>query len=298
MKKMKLFASFITCILAAQTLVASPESILSFAVLGDAEPKPEAKFPNLSDAVDDINRLADAQIVQFAIGVGDLPHKGKLEQYVALTPHLQRLKIPFYPIMGNEEHGASVERFVEFAQLWTAGKATIDSHRYVIEQDQLALVFASPDYSRQFSDGGIDWIVRTVDALAPKPVFLVVHAAQAGVYPEDPEKGVTHPRFVEDVVSRPNLAAVISGDLHLDLDRVEHSKQIGRVHYLHMPALERTKLPDATRHTPMFRVIHVLSNGMVKVDTYATGERSPRDAHAYSFQIDLPEPSAADASDG
>lgn len=270
-------------------LQAAPaDNILSFAVLGDAEPKPEARFPNLSDAVDDVNRLADAQVVEFAVGIGDLPHKGTLVQYVALSPHLQRLKIPFYPIMGNEEHGSTVERFLEFASLWNEGKTSIESTRYVVERDELALVLASPDYSRQFSDEGIDWLVATIDRLAPKPVFLVIHAAQAGVYKENPEKGVTHPRFVEEVVARENVAAVISGDLHMDMDRVEHSKKIGHVHYLHIPALERTKLPDATRHLPMFRVVHLMEDGEVRVDTYQTGHRQPLERHAYRFRISLP----------
>jgi len=277
--------------------MATPESVLSFAVLGDAEPKPEARFPNTSDAIDDINRLADAKVIEFVVGVGDLPHKGKLEQYVALTPHLHRLKVPFYPIMGNEEHGASVERFLEFAQLWTRGDPLIDSPRYVLERDELALVFASPDYSRDFTDEGIDWLVETIDQLAPQPVFLVVHAAQAGVYPENSEKGVAHPRFVTDVISRANVKAVISGDLHLDMDRVEHSKQIGHVHYLHMPALERTKLPDTTRHRPMFRVIHVMTDGSVRVDTYATGEQVPLARHSYDFTIQLAKgPALSDAA--
>ncbi|MEQ9825964.1 MAG: serine/threonine protein phosphatase [Puniceicoccaceae bacterium] len=269
-------------------LQASPESILSFAILGDAEPKPEARFPNLSDAVDDINRLAAAGIIEFAAGIGDLPHKGTLEQYVAVTPHLRSLKVPFYPIMGNEEHGASVERFLEFANLWNKGKVMIEGTRYVIERDAIALVFASPDYSRQFSDEGIDWLLTTIDDLAPKPVMLLVHAAQVGVFPENPEKGVTHPRFAAEVVTRANLQVVISGDLHLDMDRVEHSKQIGSVHYLHIPALERTKLPDATRHRPMFRVVHVMDNGEVRVDTYETRQRIPLDRHDYRFNIELP----------
>jgi hypothetical protein len=33
-------------------------SSIRFAVLGDAEPKPVAEFPNLARAIDDVNRLA------------------------------------------------------------------------------------------------------------------------------------------------------------------------------------------------------------------------------------------------
>jgi 3',5'-cyclic-AMP phosphodiesterase len=78
---------------------------------------------------------------------------------------------------------------------------------------------------------------------------------------------------------------VISGDLHMDMDRVNHSKKLGNVHYLHIPALERTKIPDETNHTPMFRVMTISKNGHVTIDTYAVGDAAPRKEHAYSFML-------------
>jgi len=78
---------------------------------------------------------------------------------------------------------------------------------------------------------------------------------------------------------------VISGDLHMDMDRVQHSKQLGKVHYLHIPALERTKVPDDTQHTAMFRVFGVYQDGIVQVDTYQTGVTSPLQRHAYQFSL-------------
>ncbi|MFW6413383.1 MAG: PepSY-associated TM helix domain-containing protein, partial [Oceanicaulis sp.] len=86
----------------------------------------------------------------------------------------------------------------------------VDSPRYVRDLGPLVMVHASPDFGRDFEDSGIDWMLRQIDAAAPKPVFLVVHAAQAGAFSEDPDKGVHHERFAE-VIGRPNLAAVISG---------------------------------------------------------------------------------------
>lgn len=274
--------SFACATLGAQT---SPQNLLSFAVLGDCEPKPEALFPNLSNAVDDTNRLVDAGVVSFAVGVGDLAHKGTLIQYVGMTPHLRRLKVPFYPIMGNEEHGSTPTRFLEFAALWNENKTTIEGTRYVLDREPVALVFASPDFSRQFNDESIDWVLAQIDRLAPKPVFLIVHAAQVGVYGERADKGVENPRFATEVVARKNVAAVISGDLHMDMDRVTHSKQIGHVHYLHVPSLERTKVPDETRHIPMFRVVHVMDNHEVRVHTYQTGNPAPLERHDYSFPL-------------
>lgn len=97
--------------------------------------------------------------------------------------------------MGNEEHGKSVERYMEYVNLWNKGKISIDQPSYVPEYDFVALVFASPDYSRDFHDEGIAWMQSQVERLAPKPVFLIVHGAQAGAYPEVADKGITHPGF-------------------------------------------------------------------------------------------------------
>ncbi|MDP5137289.1 metallophosphoesterase [Rheinheimera baltica] len=268
------------------TNLSPPQSaqVLRFAVLGDAEPKPLAEFPHTAAAVADINRLAQQQQIHFVVGVGDIAHKGTLVQYENATPVLQQLTLPFYPIMGNEEHGSTVERFMQFANKWNDGKITLDAPSYVLEFDGVALVFASPDHGRDFNNNGINWILNQLIRLAPKPVLLVVHGAQAGVYPEMAAKGITHSDFTR-VIAQPNLAAVISGDLHMDMDRVQHSKQLGKVHYLHIPALERTKVPDDTQHTAMFRVFGVYQDGIVQVDTYQTGVTSPLQRHAYQFSL-------------
>jgi hypothetical protein len=57
------------------------------------------------------------------------------------------------------------------------------------------------------------------------------------------------------------------------------------VHYLHIPALERTKIPDETTHTPMFRVFNLTASGSVSVDTYAVGDPKPLARHAYRFSV-------------
>jgi 3',5'-cyclic-AMP phosphodiesterase len=260
------------------------EIALRFAVLGDAEPKPLAEFANMAAAIADVNALAAKERVDFVVGVGDIAHKGTLLQYEASTPVLKALSLPFFPIMGNEEFNATEERFLAYANHWNDGKAIFDSRRYVQDRGTVVMVYASPDYSRDFNDDGIDWMLEQVREAHPKPVFLIVHGAQAGVYPENAEKGITHPRFAE-VIAQPNLAAVISGDLHMDMDRVDHSKEIDDVHYLHIPALERTKIPDETSHTPMFRVFTVTQDRTVIVDTYRVGTLTPLDEHTYRFAL-------------
>ncbi|WP_088329734.1 metallophosphoesterase [Lacimicrobium sp. SS2-24] len=281
-----LLTSLLFASLAVADSTDSQQPILRFAVIGDAEPKPEPKFPHLARAVSDINHLAAKEKLDFVTGIGDLPHKGTMIQYQNITPVLQQLTLPFYPIMGNEEYNAEQPeaRFLEFANQWNQGKVTLTSGKYVLEYDKVALVMASPDYGRDFTDEGIDWMLRQLARLAPKPVLLFVHGAQLGAYPERADKGISHPDF-DKVISQPNLRAVISGDLHMDMDRVNHSKQIGAVHYLHIPALERTKIPDERNHSPMFRVFSIDSGGQVKVETYAVGERHPLPRHAYQFSL-------------
>ncbi len=259
-------------------------TLLRVAFIGDGEPKPCAEFPHTAAAVEQINLLMESQPIDFLIGVGDIAHKGTEIQYEAATEVFQKLKAPFYPIMGNEEYGSTVERYLEFAQQWNS---KITNKSYVINHEKLAFVFASPDYSREFEDSGSMWVLEQVKRLAPKPVILIVHGAQKGVYDENPDKGIGNQLFIDQVIPQENLAVVISGDLHMDMERVNHSKKINHTHYLHIPALERTKIPDETNHTPMFRVMTITKDGNVKVETYATGENTPRVELEYSFDLDI-----------
>ena len=277
-----------TLLLAASTLTPAltqaADPVLRFAILGDAEPKPKAEFPGLAAAVGHVNHLTDTLDLDFVIGVGDIAHKGTELQYQAVTPVLQRLALPFYPIMGNEEHGSTVERYMHYAQLWNQDKVELEGPRYVLEFEQLALVMASPDAGRDFDDTGVAWISQQIEQLQPKPVLLVVHGAPAGTFPERADKGIHHPGFA-DIVAQPNLVGMISGDLHMDLERSDHSKQVDGVHHLHIPALERTKIPDEDHHVPMFRVLTVMDDDQVAVDTYQVGLDGPLERHDYRFSL-------------
>lgn len=265
-------------------LAAAKAPILAFPILGDCEPKPLAEFPHTLAAVKQVNAMAEAHHFEFVASIGDIPHKGTEIQYEAATAVLTQLNLPFYTIMGNEEHGSTVERYLDYLTKWNAGKTDLIKTKYVLEYDEVALIFASADLGRDFDDAGVLWIVEQLKRLKDKPSILLCHAAQAGAYPENAEKGVKHPGFAE-VLAQENLAAIISGDLHMDMDRTNHSKKIGRIHYLHIPALERTKLPDESKHTPMFRVVRISPNRQVVVDTYEVGKPEPLERHAYSFTL-------------
>ncbi len=256
--------------------------LLRVAFLGDGEPKPLAAFPGMAAAVEQINLMTQTRLIDFVIGVGDIAHKGTEIQYEAATEVLQQLELPFYPIMGNEEHNSTIERYMHYAKKWNS---SLEQPSYVLNHEKIAFVFASPDYSRDFDDSGANWILEQLQRLAPKAVVLIVHGAQKGVYPENADKGIGNKIFREQVIAQPNLAVVISGDLHMDMERVKHSKKIDHVHYLHIPALERTKIPDETNHTPMFRVMTIGKDGEVSIETYVAGESAPLEKHTYSFSI-------------
>lgn len=255
---------------------------LRIAFLGDMEPKPLPEFPNTEKAVHLINQLSQTQAIDFVIGIGDVAHKGTEVQYEAATGVLQKLNRPFYPIMGNEEHGSTVERYLHYAGQWNSD---VKETRYVLEYPSVAFLLVSPDYERDFTNEGAMWILDQMEALAPKPIILVVHASQRKVFPEIPKKGVKNKLFRKRVISRPNLKAMISGDLHMDMDRVNHSKKLKDVHYLHIPALERTKIPDESRHVPMIRVMSISTSGFVSVKTYSVMDGKPLPRHFYSFPL-------------
>lgn len=259
---------------------------LRFALIGDAEPKPHAKFPGMAKAVDHINRLAEVQGIDFVAGIGDIPHRGTRVQYDAATAVLAELEKPFYPIMGNEEFGSTERRFLRYANRWGAEQPTIDAARYVVEHDTVALVFATPDRDgRDFTDDGLKWVEAQIEALAPKPVLLFVHGAPVGVFPAGGDKGIQN-RRIESVLARDNLAAVFSGDLHMDIERIAPVRQVDGVTHIHVPALERTKLPDKRRHTPYFHVVTVLTDDRVRVETFHAGDdtdAAPRFTHHFDL---------------
>lgn len=250
---------------------------LQFAVIGDGEPKPNAEFPGLRAAVESINALAAEYDLAFVAGVGDIPHKGTIEQYDAALDVLENLALPFYPIMGNEEYGASEERYLDYANRWNRGRTTIEALKYTIDTPHLALIFATPEKDgRDFEDEGIQWIEDELDGLGQKPAVLFIHGAPQDVFPEGGNKGVQNPEFLR-LMDKNNLVATFSGDLHMDLSRVEGVREKYGVHHVHVPALERTKLPDKAQHVPYYRIVSLLEDGEVVVSTInaVTGEMEP-----------------------
>lgn len=258
--------------------------LLRVAFIGDLEPKPCAEFPYASAAVEHINQLKANNAVDFVIGIGDVAHKGTELQYEEATKVLKKLNAPLYTIMGNEEHGSTVERYMEFAKQWNPH---ITSPNNVLNHEKVAFVLASPDFCRDFNNKGAAKIAKQIEKLAPKPVILIVHSAQKGAYEEAAEKGIENTSFKSTVLTQPNLVAVVSGDLHMDMDRTKHSKKIDNIHYIHIPALERTKVPDETVHNPMIRIMTIDKNGKVAIESFKTGDLQSQEKHNYSFDLGI-----------
>ncbi len=261
------------------------EPVITFAVIGDAEPKPKAEFPGVSAAVETLNAIAQTRDIEFVFGVGDLPHKATDIQYENLTAVLKNLSLPFYPIMGNEEFNGSKEKFLRYAQHWGHNAQPIDAIRYTIDHPVATFVSASPDLDgREFTDEGVGWIKEQFEARPNQPKFLFVHGAQVGIFPEGGDKGTAHPEF-PTLAEDDGLALIFSGDLHMDIHRVDGVVQDRGVHHVHIPALERTKIPDESFHHPYFRLVTLYSDGLGVIETIdaITGQTLPRFTQRFDY---------------
>ncbi len=264
---------------------AAAEPVLTFAVIGDAEPKPKAEFPGLSAAVDALNAMARTRNIEMVFGVGDLPHKATDIQYENLTSVLKALELPFYPIMGNEEFNDTQEKFLKYAQSWGNRPEPIDAIRYVVEHPVATFILASPDLDgREFTDEGVVWIKEQLAHQPEQSKFLFVHGAQVGIFPEGGSKGTNNPNFPA-LSDHESLAVIFSGDLHMDIHRVDGIVEHQDVEHVHVPALERTKLPDESFHRPYFRVITLYDDrlGVIETIDAKTGQTLPRFTYQFTY---------------
>jgi len=262
------------------------EPVLTFAVVGDAEPKPEAAFPGLAATVDTLNAMAQSRKIEWVFGVGDLPHKATDIQYENLTAVLQNLRLPFYPLMGNEEFHGSPEKFLRFAQSWGNATQPIDDIRYTIDHPIALFVSATPDLNgREFTTQGTAWIDQQLAGAATKPAFLFVHGAQVGIFPEGGDKGTAQPEF-SDLSKHENLVAIFSGDLHMDLHRIDGIVSHRGVDHVHIPAVERTKVPDESFHHPYFRLVTLYQDGLgvIELIDSETGQTLPKFTHRFDYK--------------
>ena len=61
---------------------------VTFAVIGDCEPKPKPVFTELKKSIRAINELNERMGIRFTASVGDPAHKGSVEQYEAPSRHV------------------------------------------------------------------------------------------------------------------------------------------------------------------------------------------------------------------
>lgn len=258
--------------------------LVRFAVFGDAEPKP-LDFKFLSKAVDAVNQLNEHVPIDFVAAVGDLAHKGTTAQYEAATEQIERLNVPFYTLMGNEEYEGGMDRFFDYATKWNDVFAHLSKPSYSIVQGNINFVFASASHGgRDFSPNDINWILEEFDRLPKGPIVLFTHPPAASIFPDaKPSRTIQNSHF-DKVLSHPELVMVFSGHLHLNLDKTKHYVEKDGVHHIHVPGLERTKVPDDT-HTPYFRLVTVFGDGHVLIETYSLTSNRMVDLHEITFRM-------------
>ncbi|HHW09367.1 MAG TPA: hypothetical protein GXX29_05285 [Firmicutes bacterium] len=269
--------------------IAVPAAICRFALLGDVEPKPDPVFLWFDRAIALINRLNEAEKIDFTACVGDMIHGGKLIQYQGATAILKKLVTPFYTIMGNEELNEGRELYLTYAAQWNDDPGEIPDISYVKEYGGIRFVFATAeDRGKTFSQAEADWIAEQLRSAPQMPVMLFTHASIAGIFPEAGPRAQKND-LLKDILRLPNLTAVFTGHTHLNLDQAttfvldEH----GLAH-IHLPGIERTKVGG--EHIPRLRVATVYEGGEVLIQTYNLihGEEEPK--HRINFVMRFPPP--------
>jgi 3',5'-cyclic AMP phosphodiesterase CpdA len=240
---------------------------VTFAVIGDCEPKPKPVFTELKKSIRAINELNERMGIRFTASVGDLAHKGSVEQYEALTACLADLWTPFYAIMGNEELMGGRERFFHYCAQWNADPQTIPAGRYLFQKAGCLFVFASAeDDGVTFTEDEIIWLLEQVDKYHDLPVILFTHASPPGIYPDAGRRQMRND-LMTSVLQRPNVCVLFSGHTHFDLATVKsYVTDSYGVHHIHVPGIERTKVGDT--HTPRFRIVTIDNGEDVTVRTY------------------------------
>jgi Icc protein len=256
-----------------------------FAVIGDLEPKPTPDFENFRTTVDTVNQLNRTWPLDFVAGVGDIPHKGKKVQYEAVTEILRELRVPLYPILGNEELAADTSRFFEYADQWNDRPDTIRDTSYVKDHGEMRFVFATAERNGiDFTKDELDWIKTSLRTTDERPAVLFVHAPPKNVYSAGKEMTTTN---FDRILAVPNLTAVFSGHSHMNPDDVATEvKDEWGTNHVHVPGIERTKVGDC--HVPRFRLVTIESAGRVTVETYNLREDAFEGRHSVVFHADPP----------
>lgn len=261
------------------------EKGIQFAVLGDAEPKPHPEFEHLRSAVEVIEAIHAERAFNFVAGIGDLPHRGKPEQYEIITKLFSSLTPPLYPILGNEELRGTQEdisRFLEFATRWNNASPHIEATRYTIDTDQVRFVFASADTDgKNLSGDEVDWIQEQLDTVGERPVVLFIHTAPQGVFPAG--RAMADPIF-DRVADHESLAVAFSGHSHMNLNTVKsHVVDEFGTHHVHVPGLERTKVGDT--HVPWLRLAVITPDDVLQIETYNVQAREFTPDHQVTIPL-------------
>lgn len=126
----------------------------------------------LTSAVDHINELhSDAE---FCIISGDMVNQEADADYDALKEHLQRLKIPYFTMMGNHDDRLShkklfnlpencMDEFIQYSIVTDEGlMICLDTHK-------------SGEVAGEFCQKRLDWLKQTLDNAGDVPVFMFMH---------------------------------------------------------------------------------------------------------------------------
>lgn len=264
--------------------ITPPKASLRFAIIGDVEPKPDPVFAQLEDAVRCINAVHAQTPLDFVAGIGDIPHKGSVEQYENSTPILANLSLPLFGIMGNEEMAGGVERYVHYAAQWRKVTPAAIELRYVKECGNFTCIFMTASVDGvQFSDDDLQWLGEQVQQYAHTAILLFSHAPAKDIYKIDQKRAVQDERFAE-ILQHPSLRLHFTGHTHIDPDFAPtHVVDSHGLHHVHVPGITRTKVGD--KHTPRLRFVELQANGAVDIQTFNLQTQQFEETHRVRFNL-------------
>jgi len=264
----------------------SQESLdaVRFAVIGDVEPKPDPVFAQLENSVHRINQIHAQSPLDFVAGIGDIPHKGTVEQYENATSVLSALDPPLFAIMGNEEMAGGVERFYQYAAQWRKVMPDQINLRFVKTCGNLTCIFITASVDGvKFSDDDMDWLEEQITRYAQTAILLFTHAPAKDVYNINQNRAIQDERFAV-ILQHPALRLHFSGHTHIDPDFAPtHVIDSRGLHHVHVPGIERTKVGN--KHTPRLRFVELQQNGAVDIQTFNLETQQFDEAHRIKLTV-------------
>lgn len=168
---------------------------------------------NLSAAISHINQhYADHE---FCIISGDLVNKETAEVYNALKGQLEELKIPYFPMVGNDDNRDLLRSTLPLPE-----NCMTDYIQYSIATDEGLMLcldtLRDGEVEGELCQTRLDWLKRELDGAQNMPVFIFMHhpPMDLGLPMLDPLKMQNGDEFLDLIAGYDNVKHLFMGHVH------------------------------------------------------------------------------------